>query len=591
MLMEQGEFIHSIEKLLTAGKYDENDWNAMVDSLQKQFGETGKIDTKEAMGNPEVKSFIRNYVPHSRDVIRKYDGNEQGLEEYLGDDLDITDKEMKLLAEEHGVSTDSIGKQITEIKQSKKNNEEYDALKKQMDDRRKDVEHFKSFSKAWEGNDSPTNTAWPIGKNNILGRMAYAALMNLAPAAYEEAYIAGDADGRSFDLKHAGVPAALNAAMFVPGVSGVIPKISKSLLPRIPRYIVRGLQYTGDPVYRVATQDGDVTPGDVGSVIKDGAVNATLDNLPVKSIFDMVKGAVGPIVGKLPGKRLAEWFEKTDIPRERAERFETADKLRKDLGIDYDKAYDEFAISKVGKDKKTEDFFREYLKEANEKGPTDYIKAINDLTEVTVNENLRGVGAFYEKNAKNPGKIQEMIKRLEEYGYNDLANILRHHDWQATPPGNVSRVIDDVDYAPLYKLAAQKRNLARRDGLKPAKEYLEDLDKEVEVIWAKPGLEDLEKIPEIKPSPEIDRAIILKNTNPSKPSLVATGLIRGGFKEGLRSDRNEYGSDSPYFNKLKEDEGLLRQWRAGFRPKNMSQADIEKVDKRVKKLIKERGLK
>ena len=85
----------------------------------------------------------------------------------------------------------------------------------------------------------------------------------------------------------------------------------------------------------------------------------------------------------------------------------------------------------------------------------------------------------------------------------------------------------------------------------------------------------IDDVADIYDSTNIKHKKIAKTVNTGLPS----GLMRGAKSD--RSKENEGDKVESFKSYLDNDELALRMWKAGFRPKNMSEENIKEIDKYI----------
>ena len=85
----------------------------------------------------------------------------------------------------------------------------------------------------------------------------------------------------------------------------------------------------------------------------------------------------------------------------------------------------------------------------------------------------------------------------------------------------------------------------------------------------------IDDVADIYDSTNIKHKKIAKTVNTGIPS----GLMRGMKSD--RSKENDGDKVEQFKSYLDNDELALRMWKAGFRPKNMSEKDVKEIDKYI----------
>lgn len=631
--MTKNELKDYIENNMSDSDAATNSYDSIADIIDSSK------DFDEAIANPSVQTYIKRYVQDGRDFIKQHtETSMQKLDKYLDGDYDVSDEEYEQLAKKDNTDVATVKAMVNELKKNAEDkatqtnvDEQYDNAKTAMEQRKQDVEDYSSWSKAWNGE------AWK--DHSLPVRLALATAMKLTPQISNDQYIAGE----KIDPVDAGIATGLNALALAPGAGTYVKaaqaatKAGKALQAartvagmQVPRYVTRALQYAGDPIYDYVTARGD---GNFEDMLLSIGTNAALDNVPYKEISNMLKGTLGE-AGKVVGPTMDKFADAADLPKKRQRMKDIDEGLMKDLGIDYNavekqikdkngKYYDEYKNFIEGLDGEKDELkaAKEYL--INGKLPDDienseltkaYIEDLHDLAMFRADKihsydqleqfsknkydywpnNLekkymtsddplarkvaekRFRKAGYVDEATNVKKLQKRLdveKRLRDAGYVDEADFLRKADLVDNNVKNEATLdaIDDAFIIGKTRDPADKKNFVRAENtdlLKNNKTTLND----------------------IKSNTSTDRVNKALISHYKKPSKVAAALgegVRVAAKRRAATEQESKPSTAEtYLNTVLNDPVMLRQWKAGFKPKNMSKNDIATIDR----MIKEKGL-
>lgn len=282
---------------------------------------------ENAINDSTFRSMVRNTMGGMKLLKDATPTSEKLKAELKGYDTVLTNAEIADLAIQYGVSADDVKKVITEMNREKEESEyakRKESLKNEQESRKKDLEDYSSWTKAWKGE------SWQ--GHSFPARMALATGMKLIPDISKDKYVETGKSDAATDF----IGGASEAASFVPGVGKGIGLGVKKVMPKAIQYTTRALQYGADPTLRAVHSNQDI--GDaVGSAVAGTVTNAGIDNIPFKVIGDIAKGWTGQIGEKMFGKKIEKAAMEMDKSRLLENKAAIDEKLLKDFGIDYSK--------------------------------------------------------------------------------------------------------------------------------------------------------------------------------------------------------------------------------------------------------------
>ena len=381
------------------------------------------------------------------------------------------------------------------------------------------------------GNRKPSLSEKMLGVISGLGRYLF------APAMYNDYYIETGKAADAEAMIRAGLGTGLNIVELTPYGKTITKPTKAAVIAAKPAVesVRQNIIDTDDAKYGQAATDALTGIG----------VNALL-NLPAEAVNIMKQTAgLGPVVEKLPPVKTF---------------FEGIEESAK-VGRNYKKEHEqatEAVMKKLNLDpaalKRSQEFEMELADDLKK-----FARKSDNVNEVNVNE------------------VTKVTKELRRLGYDEEANYIS--DILINPEDEVYK---NTDFG-RFKLGSYFD-----ESFNPAA-YIDRNKRYAEVQEKKPSLVILSRSSDSDMySDMLDKAAEQVDLATIRHPMIANATVKGYIGSGVKAARNilddedySYSEVKPYIENIKNDDLALRMWKAGFRPKNLTNRQIEYIDEEI----------